>query len=133
MELAMGGLWQMINRVTKRIKVSDKRQITIPIQFFKDLNIGGEVECTIDQGALIIRPVPTEDDGFATEILKNLVSNGYTGDELVEKFESIQKQIRPAIKRMIAHADETARRIAADPNYNSEAVLHELFGDLEDE
>ncbi len=118
---------------SKRIKVSDKRQITIPIKFFEELNIGDEVECTMQDGALIIRPTASEDAGFATEILKDLVSQGYSGEELIQQFEHIQKKIRPAVKQLIAQADEKAKRIVSDPNYNSETTIREIFGDLGDE
>jgi bifunctional DNA-binding transcriptional regulator/antitoxin component of YhaV-PrlF toxin-antitoxin module len=129
MELAIGGIWPMDGGRAKRIKVSDKRQITIPIQFFKDLNIGNEVECTVENGALVIRPVASEDAGFALEILKDLVAQGYTGDQLVQQFAHIQQQIRPAVKEMIANAEESAKRAMADPNYDSEAVMVEIFGE----
>lgn len=33
----------------KRIRVSDKRQITIPKSFFEKLNLGEEVECVFDK------------------------------------------------------------------------------------
>lgn len=40
----------------KRILVSQKRQITIPIEFYNDVGIEKEVECYIQNNAIVIRP-----------------------------------------------------------------------------
>ena len=42
---------------TKKISVSEKRQITIPKEFFDTLNIGKEIECSIANNCIIIKPV----------------------------------------------------------------------------
>jgi bifunctional DNA-binding transcriptional regulator/antitoxin component of YhaV-PrlF toxin-antitoxin module len=39
----------------KRISVSQKRQITIPIEFFNSIGIDKEVECYVQNNAIIIR------------------------------------------------------------------------------
>ncbi len=41
----------------KIISVSKKRQITIPIEFYKHLNMGDKVECSLEDGAIVIRPL----------------------------------------------------------------------------
>ena len=40
----------------KRISVSQKRQITIPIEFYNDVGIEKEVECYIQNNTIVIRP-----------------------------------------------------------------------------
>ncbi|SFJ85357.1 hypothetical protein [Thermoflavimicrobium dichotomicum] len=60
-------------------------------------------------GEWVIRSAGRPDHGFATEILKDLVSQGYEGQQLIEEFERVQAQIRPAVEEMIAEADEMAR------------------------
>ncbi|MDD2212238.1 MAG: AbrB/MazE/SpoVT family DNA-binding domain-containing protein, partial [Clostridia bacterium] len=42
------------------IKVSNKRQITIPQKFYEKLNIEQEVECIITNSEIIIRPIYRE-------------------------------------------------------------------------
>ena len=41
----------------KRISVSQKRQITIPIEFYNKIGIENEVECYIQNNSIVIRPV----------------------------------------------------------------------------
>jgi AbrB family looped-hinge helix DNA binding protein len=113
----------------KRIKVSEKRQITIPKKFFDQLNIKDEVDVFVKNGELIVRPASRPDHGFATEILKDLVSQGYEGHQLIEEFTRLQSQIRPAVEEMIAEADQTAREALKAGHKDKTA---EIFADLED-
>lgn len=92
----------------KIISVSKKRQITIPLQFYKHLNLGSEVECSLEDGAIVIRPLHREPSEFSVEILKDLVSQGYSGDELVKQFEIQSKNIKKAITNMLEEADAIA-------------------------
>ena len=75
----------------KRIRVSSKRQITIPMKFHALLGMSNEVDCHIRNGALIITPIRPESTGeFAEEILADLVAQGYdwvgsTPDALVRE------------------------------------------------
>ncbi|MBU4293647.1 MAG: AbrB/MazE/SpoVT family DNA-binding domain-containing protein, partial [Actinobacteria bacterium] len=41
--------------IKKRISVSQKRQITIPIEFFNSIGIGKEVDCYVQNNAIVIR------------------------------------------------------------------------------
>ena len=98
----------MIVMEKKRITVSDKRQITIPIEFYNELNIGKQVDCVIEGNSIIIMPVSTENSYFAEEILKDLISQGYSGNELLTKFEEQRADIKKAICLLIEEADEIA-------------------------
>lgn len=93
----------------KRIAVSTKRQITIPMEFYQQLGIGSEVECYVRNGSLIIRPSMQEGNGeFAEEILAELIAKGYSGEELMAQFRKINRSVRPAVEKMIADADDIA-------------------------
>ncbi|MDR1831829.1 MAG: AbrB/MazE/SpoVT family DNA-binding domain-containing protein [Fusobacteriaceae bacterium] len=92
----------------KIINITGKRQITIPLKFYEKLQLGKEVECVLTDDSLVIRPLTGQDDNFSVEILKDLISQGYSGTELVEKFAEMRKQIRKAVGTLIAEADEIA-------------------------
>ena len=92
----------------KIINVSKKRQITIPLKFYKKLSLENEVECSLKDGAIIIRPVYRDPSEFSVEILKDLVSQGYSGDELVKQFEAQNKNIKIAVSKMLEEADTIA-------------------------
>lgn len=109
----------------KRIKISSKRQITIPQQFFDSLGFADEAECSLKDGALIIRPVRQNGGEFAEQILADLLAQGYQGDELLVKFKEAQSKVRPAVERIIQEADAFAMK------KDGGVSLEELF-DAED-
>lgn len=88
----------------KRISVSQKRQITIPIEFFSTLGIEKEVECYLQNNALVIRPVRENSGEFDEQILADLISQGLSGKELLEKFKQMRREIRPAVERLLGEA-----------------------------
>ena len=92
----------------KIINVTGKRQVTIPLRFYEKLPFGKEVECFLTDDAVVLRPLPNSDDGFAMEILKDLVSQGYSGDDLLEKFAEQRANIKKAISVLLNEADEIA-------------------------
>lgn len=92
----------------KIISVSKKRQITIPLKYYKHLGLDNKVECTLEDGAVIIRPVNRNSGEFSVAILKDLISQGYSGDELVKKFEAQSSKIKKAVTHMLEDADAIA-------------------------
>ncbi len=93
------------NMDRKIISVSKKRQITIPLKYYKHLGLDNEVECTLEDGAIVIRPLKREPSEFSVEILKDLINQGYSGDELVKQFEAQSKNIKKAVMHMLEEAD----------------------------
>ena len=93
----------------KKISISAKRQITIPQKFFTMLCFDTEAECIVRGNELVIRPVKNNTGGeFAEQILADLLAKGYSGDELLERFKKVQKEVRPAVESMIEEAEKVA-------------------------
>lgn len=93
----------------KKLSISAKRQITIPQKFFTLLGFDTEAECTVRGNELVIRPARTNTGGeFAEQILADLIAQGYSGNELLERFKKAQRQIRPAVKEMLMDAKRAA-------------------------
>jgi bifunctional DNA-binding transcriptional regulator/antitoxin component of YhaV-PrlF toxin-antitoxin module len=88
----------------KRISVSQKRQITIPIEFYNSLGIDKEVECFIQNDAIVIRPVRESSGEFDEQILADLIAQGLSGPELLDRFKETRRQIRPAVERLLDEA-----------------------------
>jgi bifunctional DNA-binding transcriptional regulator/antitoxin component of YhaV-PrlF toxin-antitoxin module len=96
-------------RGKKRIAVSAKRQITIPIEFYNDLGIDKEVECFVQNNALVIRPVQEIGGEFDEQILAELISQGLSGEELLTQFKKTRRKIRPAVEGLVAEAQQSAQ------------------------
>jgi bifunctional DNA-binding transcriptional regulator/antitoxin component of YhaV-PrlF toxin-antitoxin module len=107
----------------KIINVTGKRQVTIPLKFYEKLQFGKEVECVLVNGAIVIRRLSTSDDNFTTEILKDLISQGYNGNDLLEKFTEQRQKIRTAIGNLVNEADEIAE------GKRSSATTEDIFGE----
>ncbi|MBM3701133.1 MAG: AbrB/MazE/SpoVT family DNA-binding domain-containing protein [Actinobacteria bacterium] len=90
--------------IKKRISVSQKRQITIPIEFFKSIGIDKEVDCYIHNNSIIIRPVREDMGEFDEEILADLISQGFSGQELLTRFKQARNSIRPAVESLLKEA-----------------------------
>jgi bifunctional DNA-binding transcriptional regulator/antitoxin component of YhaV-PrlF toxin-antitoxin module len=99
--------WKPMGEI-KKIKVSNKRQITIPTEFFGKLGIEKAVECFINgMGEMVIRP--ERSDYFAEEILQDLINQGYEKQQLLQKFKEMNNKIRPAVRAIIAEAETAAK------------------------
>ncbi|MEK6453388.1 AbrB/MazE/SpoVT family DNA-binding domain-containing protein [Caldifermentibacillus hisashii] len=87
-------------RRQKRVKVSKQRQITIPKEYYEALNLTDEAMVEFTGNEIIIRPAEQEYVDFSSDILKDLVSQGYEGDELIVMFDKIKADIPNALRRM---------------------------------
>ena len=108
---------------SKSITVSEKRQMTIPKRFYEKLGLGNEVICELRGDELVLRPVPKEKD-FSEEVLKDLLEEGYSGEELLLEFQNRKAQIRPAVERLIAESGQAARQFSETSTDETE----EIFG-----
>ena len=94
---------------SKKVSISSKRQITIPQKFFTLLGFNTEAECIMRGNELVLRPVKENTSGeFAEQILADLIRQGYSGEELLEKFKQAQRKVRPAVEAMLSEADRVA-------------------------
>ncbi|MBR1739785.1 MAG: AbrB/MazE/SpoVT family DNA-binding domain-containing protein [Ruminococcus sp.] len=94
----------------KIVSISSKRQITIPQKFFTLLGFGDTAECIVKNNELVIRPVAVSAGGeFAEQILAELITQGLSGNELLEAFRKKQAQVRPAVEAMISDAEDAAQ------------------------
>ena len=74
----------------KIICISVKRQLTIPLKFFNALGFNHEAECILQEDGLLIRPLRAADSSECTEqILADLISQGYEGQQLLDKFKEL--------------------------------------------
>ena len=90
--------------IKKRISVSQKRQITIPIEFFNRIGIYKEVDCYVQNNSIIIRSVREGVGEFDEQILADLISQGLSGQELLARFKDARHQIRPAVESLLEEA-----------------------------
>ena len=102
----------------KTIRISEKRQLTIPQKFFEALGFSTEAECILRGNEIVLRPVREQGGGeFAEQILADLIAQGFSGDQLLTEFKKMQKKVRPAVEVMITQAEQAARGESESSSY----------------
>ena len=107
----------------KRISVSEKRQITIPMEYYKALGIENEVECIMKNNCIVIRAVKQDDNEISERILQDIIKEGYKQEDILKEFRKRKAKVRPAIEQMMLEADKVAEE---EENYT---VLEDLFSE----
>lgn len=73
----------------QRIKVSSKRQITIPAKVYKDMGFTEYALIEQTDEGLLVKPLKVEDEGVSLDVLRRLIAEGYEGEELVERYAAV--------------------------------------------
>ena len=103
----------------KRVTISSKRQFTIPQKFYTELGFAREAICIMRDGMLLIKPVSQPQGGeFAEQILADLISEGFSGAELLAEFKVRQAKVRPAVEAMLRDAKAAAHGEGAYSTYD---------------
>lgn len=89
-----------VEKFLRRVKISKQRQINIPKDYYEALDLKDEAIVEFTGRSIIIRPVEVEVVDFSTDILKDLVAQGYEGEELIQKFSQIKSEIPKALDRV---------------------------------
>src|SRR5690625_399731 len=84
----------------RRVRISSQRQMNIPKEFYDALNLEDEAIVEFRGKELVIRPAEQEFVDFSADILKDLVAQGYSGDELVKEFTRVKTSIAKALEQM---------------------------------
>lgn len=107
----------------KRISVSVKRQITIPIEYYNALNIGDEVECLMVDDSIVIKPIRNNSiDEYSEFILKDIIEEGYKKEEILEEFKKRRNELKYAAKEMVKEMNKVAEK---SEKY---ATIDDVFG-----
>lgn len=112
---------------SKKISVSQKRQITIPKEYFEALNIGDEIECYMEENCIVIKPVVEDSiNEFSEYILQDIIKEGFNGDEILKEFKKRRKKLENAAKEFNKKIDEEAK------NIDNLASFEDVFGKEDD-
>lgn len=84
------------------IKISGKRQITIPSAAQKKYGFKDYALCTFTEEGILISPLELTDDSedLSVALLRFLVSEGYEGDELISKYAELGPKFFDYSKRV---------------------------------
>lgn len=72
---------------SRRAKISSQMQVRIPRDLYERYGFGSEAEVVATATGVEFRPIKTESERCA-DLLEQLVSQGLSGEELVQRFRS---------------------------------------------
>ncbi len=115
------------NMKIKRISVSEKRQITIPKEYYEALKIENEIECSMLDNCIIIKPVTENSlDEFSEYILKDIIKEGYKDEEIIKEFTKRRNELKKATQKFNQDIDKQAKNINELPTFK------DVFGEGDD-
>ncbi|MDD2510864.1 MAG: AbrB/MazE/SpoVT family DNA-binding domain-containing protein [Syntrophomonas sp.] len=110
-------------------KITSKRQLTIPKDFFDKLGLSGDVEIILDKDELRIRKYQRLEDShdyLADLVLKSILDEGIEGkEEILKAFRLRMKLLPLAVQDYV----EDIRNKVAHDNRTPEELDKVLFGE----
>ena len=108
----------------KAIKISSKRQITIPAHLYEQAGFSDYALCTWTDKGLLIQPLEVDDEDDTVNILRALIAEGYEGEELIAQYRherqrwayvaaALEEAERDVAEGRTAPADEMMARLRA--------------------
>jgi len=103
----------------RTVRISEKRQFTIPVKFYNALDFSSEAECFLRDGEIVIKPKSESvGDELSEHILKELIGKGLTGEELLSAFKTERDKAAKAIKKIKKEAVKVSKGKAENLSYN---------------
>lgn len=109
----------------KYVRVTGKRQVTIPKEFFEQLAFGTILHVYVEGGKLILEPVRPEDPmDFSQEIINDLADQRLTGEALKHEFAKRREGMMAAMKELV---EQAAREVRSDSEPDGDDFMSELI------
>jgi bifunctional DNA-binding transcriptional regulator/antitoxin component of YhaV-PrlF toxin-antitoxin module len=109
-------------------KITSKRQLTIPKDFYDKLNLSGNVELILEGDCLKVskfQRMEESNSDYADLVLKSILDEGFTTkEELLNEFRLRMNLLPLAAKDMVA---DVRKQVAKDKR-SSDQIDKELFG-----
>lgn len=90
------------------VKISSKRQITIPAKIYEGAGFKEYALCTWTDKGMFLQPLDVENEDVTIDILRYLIEEGYEGEDLISQYQEMKRKIVPLRDRI----DEAERDIA---------------------
>lgn len=90
------------------VKISSKRQITIPAKIYEGAGFKDYALCTWADKGMFLQPLNVDSEDVTVDILRHLIEKGFEGEDLIARYQEMKKKIVPLRDRI----DEAERDIA---------------------
>ena len=108
--MGMTALAQDARIAPRIIKISSKRQITIPAEMYERAKFADYAYVALNEGgSLEITPIDVRNESLSVELLRALLAEGFDGEELINEYERIIHPVidyKAAIERGLVDKEE---------------------------
>ena len=112
--------------VPRRIKISSKRQITIPVDIYNRMGFSEYALITETDNGMMIQPMELADDDeqLTIQLLRYLIDKGCEGDELLRMY----KELKPKFTSYYKAIERSEEDIAAGRTIDFDEMQERLSG-----
>lgn len=75
------------------IKISSKRQITIPAKAYAEGGFKDYALCTWTDEGVVIQPLDVDDEDVTVDILRYLIEQGCEGEDLIARYKEMKGKV----------------------------------------
>ena len=109
------------------IKISSKRQITIPVKYYEAAGFGEYALCTWTDQGILLQPLDVDDEDVTVDILRSLVKQGFEGEELIERYQETKRKI-VSVRRKLEEAERDVSDGRVDTYENMRDRIRQKYG-----
>lgn len=109
------------------IKISSKRQITIPAKYYEAAGFGEYALCTWTDQGILLQPLDVDDEDVTVDILRSLVKQGFEGEELIERYQETKRKI-VSVRRKLGEAERDVSEGRVDTYENMRDRIRQKYG-----
>ena len=109
------------------IKISSKRQITIPAKYYEAAGFGEYALCTWTDQGILLQPLDVDDEDVTVDILRSLVKQGFEGEELIERYQETKRKI-VSVRRKLEEAERDVSDGHVDTYENMRDRIRQKYG-----
>lgn len=109
------------------IKISSKRQITIPAKYYEAAGFGEYALCTWTDQGILLQPLDVDDEDVTVDILRSLVKQGFEGEELIERYQETKRKI-VSVRRKLEEAERDVSDGRVDTYENMRDRIRRKYG-----
>lgn len=109
------------------IKISSKRQITIPAKYYEAAGFGEYALCTWTDQGILLQPLDVDDEDVTVDILRSLVKQGFEGEELIERYQETKRKI-VSVRRKLEEAERDVSDGRVDIYENMRDRIRQKYG-----
>lgn len=109
------------------IKISSKRQITIPAKAYEEAGFKDYALCTWTDEGMFLQPLDVENEDVTVDILRYLIKEGYDGEELISQYREMKKKVI-SVRDKLDEAEQDIAEGRVDTYENMRARIRDKYG-----